>query len=164
MSQSALYPRASVAARFRRPTTLDLPTSEQEADALRIRVEWDHPVHVDEFLEVTLSPREMSDIRCVARVARVDTIVWKDPTRYEVFLELFALSDEDRATIDDTLVVETAAPDPASRSLIAAPIPDEPPETTATLPLRSTCMATPLILRYRPGLGANARSSSHPSG
>ena len=120
MNQSSQYPRAELEAKFRRPTTLDLPTAEQEADPFRMRVEWDHPVHVEEFLEVTLQLGG-EEICSVARVARVDNLVWKDPVRYEVFLDLFQVGGDERAAIAERFVEEPAGAAPGPSAATAAP-------------------------------------------
>ena len=114
MSEAPYYPRAEVEARFRRPKVLQVPSD--ESDVLRLRLEWDDPVHVEELLEVDLPIDEEKFCRCTARVARVDPIVWKEPTRYEVYLELFELEADEREAIEDLLEPVLPGSTPAAGS------------------------------------------------
>jgi len=104
MSEAQHYPRADVTARFRRPKALQIPSDKHET--LRLRLEWDEPVHVEELLELEIPLADGSQCACTARVARVDPIVWKEPTRYEVFLELFGVDDVERALLCELLEEE----------------------------------------------------------
>jgi len=124
MQETPQYPRISAEARFRRPKVLKVP--EADGGVVRARFEWDDPVHVDELLEVEIPISAELSCATTARVARVDPIVWKEPTRYEVYLDLFNLGEDEKKAVCALLEVEGRESEgsvslPSSRYVLSSP-------------------------------------------